>query len=306
MAFSGGAGGDMGTCARRNRKDETAMSDFPDILYAVKDRVATITLNRPDRLNAYTARMADSIKAAMAQAADDPKVRVIVLAGAGRGFCAGADMELLSTTANAGGAGAAAPARDGDKPISSTHGPDLSSDFRDAERFGYFARTKKPIIAAINGPIAGIGLVMALYADLRFAADTAVFTTSFAQRGLIAEHGISWLLPRLVGQANALDLLLSARKIAAPEAERLGLVNKVFAADTFMDNVHAYARLLADTVSPRSMAIMKAQVWKSNFQDFNESLAVADEEMKASLKHAEFKEGVSHFLEKRPPKFADI
>ena len=141
---------------------------------------------------------------------------------------------------------------------------------------------------------------------LRIARDKAVFTTSFAQRGLIAEHGISWLLPRLVGQANALDLLLSARKINAEEAQRLGLVNKVFAQESFMDNVMTYARHMADTVSPRSMAVMKAQVWKSNFQDFNAALAVADAEMRTSLAHPEFKEGVAHFLEKRPPKFADI
>lgn len=282
------------------------MSEYADILYSVTHRVATITLNRPDRLNAYTARMAASIKKALAEAAGDSNVRVIVLTGAGRGFCAGADMELLSDTASAGGGNARTEAGREDKRFDASLGPDLGSEFKDAERFGYFARTKKPIIAAINGPIAGIGLVMVLYADMRFAADNAVFTTSFAQRGLIAEHGISWLLPRLVGQANALDLLLSARKLSAQEAERIGLVNKVFAAEGFAENVRAYARLLAETVSPRSMAIMKAQVWKANFQDFNESLATADEEMKTSLAHSEFKEGVAHFLEKRKPKFADI
>lgn len=282
------------------------MTDYPDILYEVKDRIATITLNRPERLNAYTGTMAESIKRAMAAATNDTNVRVIVLTGAGRGFCAGADMEVLT------GIQARPPAsedmKDGsfDSHFESDLGPDLSVDFADAERFGYFARTKKPIIAAINGPIAGIGLVMVLYADMRFAADKAVFTTAFAQRGLIAEHGISWLLPRLVGQANALDLLLSARKIGAEEARALGLVNKVFAQENFADNVMAYARLLADTVSPRSMAVMKAQVWKANFQDFNESLATADKEMKTSLAHSEFKEGVAHFLEKRAPKFADI
>ena len=282
------------------------MSAYPDILYEVKDRVATITLNRPDRLNAYTGRMAESIKLAMADAAADPAVRVIVLTGAGRGFCAGADMEVLSGAVRAGGTGAGVKPGEVDRKFDSDLGPSLASDFKDAERFGYFARTKKPVIAAINGPVAGIGLVMALYADLRFAADKAVFTTSFAQRGLIAEHGISWLLPRIVGQANALDLLMSARKIAADEALRLGLVNKVFTQETFMENVMAYARLLADTVSPRSMAVMKAQVWKANFQDFNEALDAADKEMKVSLGHSEFKEGVAHFLEKRPPKFADI
>lgn len=282
------------------------MAEYPDIIYDVKDRIAIITLHRPQRLNAYTGQMATSIKRAMADANDDSAVRAIIITGAGRGFCAGADMEVLSS----GNAGRReSPLKDAadiDARFSSALGPDLSFDFKDAERFGYFVKTKKPIIAAINGPVAGIGLVMTLYADIRFAASTAVLTTSFAQRGLIAEHGISWLLPKLVGQANALDLLLSARKISAQEAERLGLVNKVFAAETFMENVLAYARAFSDAVSPRSMAIMKAQVWKANFQDFNGALATADEEMKASLSHSEFKEGVAHFMEKRPPRFADI
>ncbi|HSM96671.1 MAG TPA: enoyl-CoA hydratase [Rhizomicrobium sp.] len=283
------------------------MSEFLDVLYEVKDRVAVVTLNRPDRLNAYTGSMADGIKQAFAKAANDPDVRVIVLTGAGRGFCAGADMEVLSAHVAEGGNSATRTAPGAiDNSFSSPLGPNIDEHFTDAERFGYFARTKKPIIAAINGPAAGIGLIMALYADIRFAADKAVFTTSFAQRGLIAEHGISWLLPRLVGQANALDLLLSARKIGAEEAQRLGLVNKVFAQENFMDNVMAYARHMADTVSPRSMAVMKAQVWKSNFQDFNQALAVADAEMSTSLAHPEFKEGVAHFIEKRPPRFADI
>ena len=281
------------------------MTAQPDVLYEVSDRIATITLNRPDRLNAYTGAMSEHIKEAMAKAAADPNVRVIILTGAGRGFCAGADMEVLSGAA-AGRGGTQDSGTNIEEKFESKLGPDLKPHFRDSQRFAYFARTKKPIIAAINGPIAGIGLVMALYADIRFAADKAVFTTAFAQRGLIAEHGISWLLPRLVGQANALDLLMSARRVSAQEAERLGLVNRVFAQDNFMENVHAYARQLAETVSPRSMAVMKAQVWKSNFQDFNEALAIADEEMRTSLAGPEFKEGVAHYLEKRPPRFADI
>jgi enoyl-CoA hydratase/carnithine racemase len=282
------------------------MTDQPDVLYDVKDRIATLTLNRPDRLNSYTGRMSEELKAAMARAATDPNVRVIVITGAGRGFCAGADMEVLQGASAGGRASSGDPAADLDKKFDSELGPDLASHFKDSQRFAYFARTKKPIIAAINGPIAGIGLVMALYADVRFAADNAVFTTAFAQRGLIAEHGISWLLPRLVGQANALDLLMSARRVSAEEAQRLGLVNRIFSHENFMENVRAYARQLADTVSPRSMAVMKAQVWKSNFQDFNDSLAVADEEMETSLAGPEFKEGVAHYLEKRAPRFADI
>ncbi|MBS0471585.1 MAG: enoyl-CoA hydratase [Proteobacteria bacterium] len=283
------------------------MTDYPDILYSVQDRVATITLNRPDRLNAYTDRLATSLKHAFADAAEDKNVRVIVLTGAGRGFCAGADMDLLQGIQTSGQREALPPADAELSPrFKSPYGPSLDEDYGDMKRFAYFMRTKKPIIAAINGPAAGIGLIMTLYADMRFVSDKAVLTTSFAQRGLIAEHGISWLLPRLIGPAHALDLLLSARKISPTEAKEMGLVNKVFAADTFMDNVMAYARLLADTVSPRSMAVMKAQVWKSYFQDFGEALEVADAEMPPSFKWPDFKEGVDHFLQKRAPKFADI
>jgi enoyl-CoA hydratase/carnithine racemase len=283
------------------------MSSYPDILYDVKDRVATITLNRPDRLNAYTDGLATSLKHAFADAANDTDVRVIVLTGAGRGFCAGADMDLLQGIQGAGGRESLPPADAELMPrFKSGYGPNLDEDFGDMKRFAYFMRTKKPVIAAINGPAAGIGLIMALYADMRFISDKAVITTAFAQRGLIAEHGISWLLPRLVGPAHALDLLLSSRRVSPAEAREMGLVNKVFAADTFMDNVMAYARVLADTVSPRSMAVMKAQVWKSYFQDFGEALVTADAEMPPSFKWPDFKEGVDHFLEKRSPKFADI
>jgi enoyl-CoA hydratase/carnithine racemase len=280
---------------------------YQDILYDVKDRIATITLNRPDRLNAYTDRMAQSIRHAMAGAAKDAGVRVVLLTGAGRGFCAGADMDVLQGIQRQGGEREASRA-EGDigEAFNSKYGPSLDAEFTDMRRFSYFMRTKKPIIAAINGPAAGIGLILTLYADMRFVSDKAVLTTSFAQRGLIAEHGISWLLPRLIGPASALDLLLSARKISPQEAHAMGLVNKVFAADTFMDNVLSYARLLADTVSPRSMAVMKAQVWKSYFQTFGEALEIADAEMPPSFKWPDFKEGVSHFLEKRAPKFADI
>ncbi|MBV9331542.1 MAG: enoyl-CoA hydratase [Alphaproteobacteria bacterium] len=278
-----------------------------DILYEVNERIATITLNRPDRLNAYTDRMAQSIRLAMADAARDNAVRVIILTGAGRGFCAGADMDVLQGIQRQDGERTASRA-EGDigDAFNSGFGPSLDAEFADMRRFSYFMRTKKPVIAAINGPAAGIGLILALYADMRFVSDKAVLTTSFAQRGLIAEHGISWLLPRLVGPAHALDLLLSARKVSPAEAERIGLVNKVFANEAFMENVRAYARILADTVSPRSMAVMKAQVWKSYFQTFGEALEIADAEMPPSFRWPDFKEGVSHFLEKRAPKFADI
>ena len=280
------------------------MTEQSDILYEVKDRVATITLNRPDRLNAYTPQLAANLRRAMADAAKDTQVRAIVLTGAGRGFCAGADMDVLNNVI--GGSRDADAQPEDDPAFASKFGPSLDKDFGDMKRFAYFMRVKKPIVAAINGPAAGIGLIMALYADMRFAGDKAVLTTSFAQRGLIAEHGISWLLPRLVGPAHALDLLLSARKISAAEAERIGLVNKVFPQESFHENVTAYAALLAETVSPRSMAVMKAQVWKACFQSFGEALEVADREMPPSFEWPDFREGVSHFLEKRKARFADI
>lgn len=282
------------------------MQTYEDVLYEVQDRIAVIRLNRPESLNAFTAAMGNGLRNAVGAAVADPEVRVIVLTGAGRRFCAGADMKLLQGIQ--GGTTATGSRREdadaGAPDFSSDLGPDVSAHY--GGRFGYLLKAKKPIVAALNGPAAGLGFVIALYADLRFAGSEAVFTTSFGQRGLIAEHGCSWLLPRLVGPATALDLLLSARKIGAAEAERIGLVNKVFAQATFMEEVLAYARVLADKVSPRSMAVMKAQVWKSPFQDFATALAVADSEMLASFKSEDFREGVAHYVEKRAPRFKGL
>jgi enoyl-CoA hydratase/carnithine racemase len=277
------------------------MSVYEDVIHEVKDGVAVISLNRPDSLNAFTAAMGQGLKRAVADAVDDDAVRVIVLTGAGRGFCAGADMKLLQ---NITPGGTATQAQDMKHEFHSGLGPDVGAHY--GGRFGYLMQARKPVIAALNGPAAGLGFVLALYADVRFAGSNAKFTTSFAQRGLIAEHGISWLLPRLIGPAHALDLLFSARKLGADEAERIGLVNKVFPQETFMQEVLAYARSLAQTVSPRSMAVMKAQIWKALFQDFNEALALADSEMQKSFASADFKEGVAHYIEKRAPVFKSV
>ncbi len=279
------------------------MSSYEDITYEVTGHVGLITLNRPDKLNAWTAAMEKSIKQALAAAVADDTVRVIVFTGAGRGFCAGADMDLLQSIKPTKWEDRelAKATREDTFDFASGLGPDVSPHY--GGRFGYLFQIKKPIIAAINGPAAGLGLVFALYADMRFAASDAKFTTAFAQRGLIAEHGISWLLPHLVGPANALDLLMSARKFTAAEAERMGLVNKVFEQANFMSAVLDYANMLAETVSPRSMGVMKAQIWKALFQTFDEALAVGDTEMEKSFATADFKEGVAHFLEKRKANF---
>ncbi|HEU5320965.1 MAG TPA: enoyl-CoA hydratase-related protein, partial [Methylomirabilota bacterium] len=224
-------------------------------------------------------------------------VRVVVLTGAGRGFCAGADLGLLSAIPGAGALPDEAEAVIR-RPAAY---PPTRPDFH--TRYAYFPTVPKPVIAALNGATAGLGLVIALYCDIRMAADTAVFTTAFSRRGLVAEHGISWILPRLIGLQSALDLVLSARRIDAAEALRLGLVSRVVPHAQLVGAVRAYARELADLVSPRSMRIMKRQLWEAQFQTLAEATAVADEEMRKSFLSADFKEGVAHFVEKRPPRF---
>ena len=266
---------------------------YEDILYTVDSGVAVVTLNRPDKLNAWRAQMEREVRAAMRAAADDPAVRVIVLTGAGRGFCAGADMKGLSSTASEGSV----------RPRGRPEPFDAGSREDFQKQYSYFPAVPKPIIAAVNGPCAGLGLVMALYADMRFAADTAVFTTAFARRGLIAEHGISWLLPRLVGMAHAADLLFSARNVRAPEALAMGLVSRVTPKDTFMDEVMAYARMLALEVSPRSLREMKREIWHAQFQDLGAAIEAANGDMPGSFVSEDFKEGVAHFIEKRAPAF---
>lgn len=275
------------------------MAQYEDLTYEAADGIALVMLNRPQSLNAFTAAMGQSLEQAVATAATDESVRVIVLAGAGRGFCAGADMNVLQKIAP--GRPAVTRAQNVKHDFRSGLGPDVGPHY--GGRFGYLLQCRKPVIAAINGPAAGLGFVLALYADVRFAASEAKLTTSFAQRGLIAEHGISWLLPRLVGPSHALDLLLSARKLTAAEAERIGLVSKVFPQESFMPDVLAYASAMAKTVSPRSTAVIKAQIWKAMHQNFADALATADAEMQKSFASADFKEGVAHFVEKRAPAF---
>jgi enoyl-CoA hydratase/carnithine racemase len=267
-----------------------------EILYCVANRVATITLNRPDKLNAWTAVMEKEVSSAMENAERDHDVRVIVLTGAGRGFCAGADMSLLSAVAEHGFVD---QNREDQSREAVRDGVPL--DFQ--KRYSYFPAIGKPVIAAINGPVVGLGLVITLYCDLRLASDAARFSTTFARRGLVAEYGMAWMLPRIVGIANALDLLFSARTIDAAEALRMGLVNRILPQESFHETVHEYARELASTVSPRSLRIIKRQVYEAMFQPLSEAFDVSVDEMMASFKTEDFKEGVAHFVEKRPPAF---
>ena len=273
---------------------------YDEVLYDAIDGIATITMNRPEKLNAWTRVMEREVREAMVEASRDEAVRVIVLGGAGRGFCAGADMSGLSL------AGDRATRESETRRIQAEIGPipgglDLPDDF--SHRASYFPTVPKPVIAAVNGPAAGIGMIMALFCDIRLASQSAFFTTAFARRGLVAEHGVGWMLTRLIGLQGALDLLLSARRVTAEEALRLGLVTAVYPDESFGEQVRAYAETLAKQVSPRSLRVMKQQLYRGLSQRLSEAIELGYEEMAASFDSEDFKEGVAHFVEKRPPAF---
>ncbi len=256
------------------------------VLKQIEDGVAVLTLNRPERLNAWTVEMEHAYFGMLEECAATPEVRAIVVTGTGRGFCAGADMQDLQAIGDGS----------------------LDTDEHASERRAQTLPLTigKPIIAAINGACAGIGLVQALMCDVRFAAEGAKLTTAFARRGLVAEHGISWLLPRLLGPARALDLLLSGRVVLAEEALELGLVNRVLAPAALLEHALDYAREIATSCSPASMATIKQQVYADLQRDLPAALAAADDLMLASFTAPDFVEGVTSFVERRDPRFAAL
>jgi enoyl-CoA hydratase/carnithine racemase len=273
------------------------LADLKVTRYEVEHAVATITLVRPERLNAWTGRMHTEYRALLARAANDRSVRVLVVTGAGRGFCAGADTRALEGHVERGaydpgtGADLARP------------GYGLSPAF-DAD-FAYHFGIAKPIIAAVNGPAAGVGFVLACYCDLRFAAAGAKLTTAHGRLGLPAEYGLSWLLPRLIGLTRAADLLLSSRVVLAEEAAAMGLVNQVVEPERLMEVTYEYARMLADTVSPASLAATKAQMYLDLHRDAAGAVADSADRLDAMMKGSDFVEGVAAMAERRPPHFAD-
>lgn len=269
------------------------------------DPVGLITLHRPEAMNAWTDQMASEVRSAVEAAEADPAVVAIVVTGAGRGFCAGADMKLLSSIAGAdtaeGADGAAALAGSAPRPSRPRSG---GGDFDGS--FTYLLATTKPIIAAINGPVAGMAVPFVLCCDLRFMSADAVVLTAFAQRGLIAEWGLSWLLPRLVGPAVALDLLFSSRKVAGEEAARIGLVNASVPAAELLPHCFDYVRHLAQSCSPASLSVMKRQVYEQLHVGLGAAERDSQRLMVESFGRPDFAEGVSSFLEKRPPAFGRL
>ena len=272
---------------------------YDTIAYSVNDPIATITLNRPDRLNAITGQMLSELEAAFGAAESDSRVVGILLTGAGRGFCAGADMEQLKATSRRGSSDERKAAETKPGALDEM-GPDFQLGYT------FLMSIPKPIVVAINGPCAGLGFVIAMLCDIRFASDRATFTTAFANRGLIAEHGISWVLPRLIGSAHALDLLWSGRRFDAAEAERIGVVNRVVEHDRLLDHATSYLKTLATHSAPMSLKIMKQQVYKHLMTPLHEAMQESLQLMSESLARDDFKEGVASFVEKRPPRFARI
>jgi enoyl-CoA hydratase/carnithine racemase len=269
---------------------------YEQIRYEVRDRVATITLNRPQALNAWTDVMAEEVWQATHAADADADVRVIVLTGAGRAFCAGGDVTGFQSATSS-----SFPRSLIDKlprAYDFSRRPDYQS------RASYFPSLSKPVIAALNGATAGLGLVHALFSDIRIGAEDLVITTAFARLGLASEYGMAWALRNAIGHSAAAELLLTCRKVRGEEALRLGLVSQLLPKADFTDGVQKYAKAMADELSPLSLRIMKRQLWELPFQSLGEAVMSDATEMMATNVSADFEEGKAAFKEKRAPRFS--
>jgi len=268
----------------------TAADQQDAVLYDVTNSgVAVVTLNRPERLNAWGGDISAGFYACMDRAEADPAVRVIVLTGAGKGFCAGAHLGSAESIDESLG--------NADIDVSQLVG----------DRHPHFLTAlRKPVIAAINGACVGIGLTHALMCDVRFAAAGAKFATAFTRRGLIAEYGITWILPRLAGWGAAMDVLLSGRTFYAEEAFELGLVKEVVPPEQLMARAMEYAEDIAENCSPASLAVIKRQVYGDALRDVADVSARAETLMHESLLRPDVIEGITSFLEKRPPRFPPL
>ena len=272
------------------------LEDLKVVRYEIDGGVALVTLDRPHRLNAWTGRMHTEYRWVLAEAERDDAVRVIVVTGAGRGFCAGADTAALDGHVDRGAYDAGVDPANLANP---GHGVRPEFDHSFAFHYGVL----KPVIAAINGPAAGVGLVLACYCDMRYAASGAKLTTSSGRLGLPAEYGLSWVLPRLVGIGHAADLLLSSRVVLAEEAERIGLVNRVFSPDELMPATLEYAHAIATEISPSSLRETKRQLYADLHGDVGTAVAESERLLERMATEPDFREGVAAWQEKRPPRF---
>ena len=270
--------------------------DLKVVRYEIDGGVALVTLDRPDRLNAWTGRMHTEYRWVLAEAERDESVRVIVVTGAGRAFCAGADTAALDGHVERGAYDAGV-----DVATLATPGYGVRPEFDHSFAFHY--GIPKPVIAAINGPAAGVGLVLACYCDVRYAAAGVKLTTSNARLGLPAEYGLSWVLPRLVGIGHAADLLFSSRVVLAEEAERIGLVNRVFPPDELLRATLGYAAEIATEISPSSLRESKRQLYADLHGDVGRAVAESERLLERMATEADFREGVAAWQERRPPRF---
>ena len=250
--------------------------------YDVEDGIGIITLNRPEALNAWTFQMGVEYLQVLDAAAVDPAVKVIILTGSGRGFCAGADMGMLKQLIA------------GEMPPPEGVRDDFATE----------PAVPKPVIAAINGPCVGLGLARALYCDVRFLQRGTSLSTAFARRGLPAEDALAWLIPRIVGWSRGLDLLLSARTITDEEALSLGLVNQVV--DDALEAAKSHARDMVANCSPASLREIKGQIWGGSAMTIQQANSEADTLLMAAFKRPDLGESVAAFLEKRPPNFPPL
>ena len=234
------------------------------ITHETSNGIATITLNRPDKLNAWTQKMDEEVGTAIRAAAADDGVRVIILTGAGKGFCAGADMSLLSAISQE------SQPRAGRFLVNDEPNGDARADFR--RKHAWLLSVPKPIIAAINGPAVGLGFIIPLYCDFRFASEKARFSVIFSKRGLVAEYGLAWILPRIVGTGNAIELMFTSKMVDAAEALRMGLVTRVLPEENFLGAVQEIARDDGANVSPRSLRVMKRQIYTGTIAEPGRSL----------------------------------
>jgi enoyl-CoA hydratase/carnithine racemase len=263
------------------------MTAYTDIEYEVDDPVALIRLNRPQTLNAFTYHTLREIRGAIDAATGDARVVGIVITGNGRGFSSGLDAQVLAAVTRREQPTSSAAADPGAIP----------------GIFSYLLEVPKPVIAAINGVAAGGGLILALMSDLRIASRSATFTTVFLKRGLIAEHGSSWILPRLVGTGRALDLLWMSEKIDAETAHTLGLVDQLAAPDDLVASACDYVKRLAVTSSPAAIAATKRLVYRHLGTGYLDALREAEVVQNEFVAAPDAAEGASALIEKRAPRF---